>query len=182
MSYKDNEITIINNYINILDKKWRLKRTLLIQYEINNSILLEDPKFRLILLAKHWFNSDKNDKYLKIILNPFLKKKDFDIIENIRNHHEKNIDTFFYLSFAVYFLFIRTSFKKKMFKDLITKFIFLSSLPCFLISYFFYLKPNFLKIKLNEFIEKNDFLLPYMKMDIDQKLIDIELIKYKIKI
>ena len=44
MSYKDNEITIINNYINILDKKWRLKRTLLIQYEINNCGIVFNTK------------------------------------------------------------------------------------------------------------------------------------------
>lgn len=181
--YKNNNVNNkMNNFVNIFEKEEKVKKNLFLQYDINNPILLEDPKFRTLIIAKHWFTIGDNDIFAKIIHNPYLKEKDYNIVKNIKNHHERNIDTLFYFSFILYFFKIRNSFSKKEIKGLMKKSILLFSFPILLISYSFVLKPWYLNNRINDFVIKNQELLSYTRLDIDLKLINKELSNYKIKI
>lgn len=178
----NNGIKNTNNFINVLERDVKVKRNLSIQYDVNNSILLEDPKFRTLLLTKHWFTFKDNDLYSKTIYNPFLKEKDYEKIQNIKNHHEMNIDALFYIGFIAYFLKIKNSFSKKQIKGLANKSFFFLSFPTILISYLSLGKPSFLRYKLNGIVLKDDELMQYTKLEIDLNLINKELNKYKIRV
>jgi hypothetical protein len=178
----NNERNKMNNSVNVLEKDVKLKRNLFLQYDVNNIMLLEDPKFRTLLLTKHWFTVKENDLYSKIVHNPILKEKDYEIIENIKNHHERSIDTLFYIAFIAYFFKIRSSFSQKKIKGLANKSFLFLSFPIILISYFCLGKPWYLNYRINSFALKNPELMQYTKLEIDLNLIDKELSKYKIRI
>lgn len=171
-----------NEFVNVLDKNNRLKKTIFLTYDVNNPMLLEDQRFRYLLLAKHWFRVDKNDSYSKIIYNPFLKKSHYDKIENVKNHHEKNIDAIFYVSFFGSLIFIKNSFINKKLKGIIKKSVYLFFVPSILISYYYLIKPYYLRKKLNNFISHDEYMSEYTKLELDEKLINKELLKYKIRV
>jgi len=189
MDYKEKDFENNNNnqnnidkFINVLEKEKKLKSNLFIQYDVNNSVLLEDPKFRSLLLAKHWFTINKKDLYSKIIYNPFLKEKDYRRIQNIKAHHEKNIDTVFFLTFIGYFFLIKNFFNKKKLKGFFRKSLYFLSIPTILIFHFSFIRPTFINWKINEFALNSKELEDYTKLDLDVNMINKELIKYKIKI
>jgi len=179
--HKNYENRKMDNFINVLEKDVKVKKNLSIQYDVNNTILLEDPRFRTLLLTKHWFTLKDNDLYSKIIYNPFLIEKDYEKIQNIKNHHERIIDTFFYISFLAYFLKIKNSFSKRKVKGFAKKSFFFMSFPIIVLSYFSLAKPLYLRYRINDFASQNEDLTKYAKLELDLKLINKELSKYKIR-
>ncbi len=179
--YKIEDRNDNNNFINVLEKDYKLKRSLLIEYDINNEMLLEDPKFRILLLTKNWFKVSKNDLYSKVIYNPYLKENDFEKIKNIKNHHEKNIDTIFYASYILYFFSLKKSFSNKKIKGFKKKGFYFLSFPIIILSYYSFVKSWYLNEKINRFVSNNKELIKYKNLDIDIDLINKELARYKIR-
>ncbi len=184
IDYNKNKENKDNLFINIFDKDKKVKRNLELKYNINNSILLEDPKFRSLIITKSWFNTNSKDMYMKLILNPFIKNKDYEKIEKIKQHYENNINTLFYPIFILYAIWIKTLFSSstKKLNGIKIKFLAISSLPFFFIVNNYYLKPYYLQNKLNKIITEDENLKIYLDLKIEEKLINNELKKYRIKV
>ena len=172
----NNKDHLDNSFINILDKNNRIKRLIELKYEINNPILLEDPKFRSIIICKAWFNTSNKDMYMKLILNPFMKTKDYQKIEKIKEHHEKNISTFFYPLFILHIIWIKTLFSGKNLNGIKRKIVAISTIPFLFTLHNYLLKPFYLQEKLNKIIIGDEIFKNYLSLPLEEKLINQELI------
>ena len=118
----------------------------------------------------------------KVILNPFIKTNDYQKIEKIKDHYENNINTFFYPIFLLHLIWIKTLFSAKKLNGVKIKFLAISSIPFLYTLHNCFLKPFYLQEKLNKIIIEDENLKNYLELPLEEKLINKELKRYKIKV
>jgi hypothetical protein len=174
------ETIVEQHYVNVLEKNKRLKSNIIFNFRINNPMLVEDPRFRLLILSKYWFQLPRDELYLKVISNPFLEEKDFNNIEMMKSSQERTVGLFSCILTMISTVPLNKIFLKKNSK--MGKFL----MTFIIVGEYFTLKYFSNKIYkehfFNPLIEKDEKFNKYLTLSIDEKLVDLELKKYRIGI